>query len=309
MNFARWKLAIPLLLGAFVLGLRALLIGQPPFTDEGVYASMSYLVWHHPFEPLPSLCPISSINVYPWALSWLCALPSGSLQLVAFRAADALLAACCAISIYFLLVELSKNRWIAAGLGLLWTLCTNHPALINAGFKNAYAPGLLCVIWALWLLVRHREDPPLLCIGTLLGMTFLIREPLVVFALPIFVYVVWHLSWRQAVRLTAGAGFTAILGLAGLGLVRGGDIAANLRGIVGGGMALVTPGIRPAGSAAGDQKRIMTPARAIAAGADYLVVGRPIVEAADPKAAAQAIVDEIAQARDDVKAQQQQQQQ
>ena len=74
-------------------------------------------------------------------------------------------------------------------------------------------------------------------------------------------------------------------------------------------MALVTPGIRPAGSAAGDQKRIMTPARAIAAGADYLVVGRPIVEAADPKAAAQAIVDEIAQARDDVKAQQQQQQQ
>lgn len=93
------------------------------------------------------------------------------------------------------------------------------------------------------------------------------------------------------------------------GLVCSPEEAADLRGIVGGGMALVTPGIRPAGSAAGDQKRIMTPARAIAAGADYLVVGRPIVEAADPKAAAQAIVDEIAQARDDVKAQQQQQQQ
>ena len=89
------------------------------------------------------------------------------------------------------------------------------------------------------------------------------------------------------------------------GLVCSPEEAANLRGIVGGGMALVTPGIRPAGSAAGDQKRIMMPARAIAAGADYLVVGRPIVEAADPKAAAQAIVDEIAQA----KAQQQQQQQ
>jgi len=89
------------------------------------------------------------------------------------------------------------------------------------------------------------------------------------------------------------------------GLVCSPEEAANLRGIVGDGMALVTPGIRPAGSAAGDQKRIMTPARAIAAGADYLVVGRPIVEAADPKAAAQAIVDEIAQA----KAQQQQQQQ
>jgi len=58
----------------------------------------------------------------------------------------------------------------------------------------------------------------------------------------------------------------------------------------------VTPGIRPAGSATGDQKRIMTPAKAIDAGADYLVVGRPIVEAGNPKAAADAIVAEIAQA-------------
>jgi orotidine-5'-phosphate decarboxylase len=56
------------------------------------------------------------------------------------------------------------------------------------------------------------------------------------------------------------------------------------------------PGIRPAGSATGDQKRNMTPARAIAAGADYLVVGRPVTEAADPKAAAGAIQKEIAQA-------------
>ena len=72
--------------------------------------------------------------------------------------------------------------------------------------------------------------------------------------------------------------------------------AAALRKIVGHQMNLVTPGIRPAGSATGDQKRIMTPARAIAAGADYLVVGRPITEAADPKAAADAVQAEIAQA-------------
>jgi orotidine-5'-phosphate decarboxylase len=81
------------------------------------------------------------------------------------------------------------------------------------------------------------------------------------------------------------------------GLVCSPEEAANLRSIVGGKLALVTPGIRPAGSAAGDQKRIMTPAKAIAAGADYLVVGRPIVEAADPKAAAETIVAEIAQAK------------
>ena len=61
-------------------------------------------------------------------------------------------------------------------------------------------------------------------------------------------------------------------------------------------IALVTPGIRPAGADVGDQKRVMTPARAIAAGADHLVVGRPILEAPDPKAAAAAILAEIAAA-------------
>jgi orotidine-5'-phosphate decarboxylase len=80
------------------------------------------------------------------------------------------------------------------------------------------------------------------------------------------------------------------------GLVCAAAEVAHLRGIVGPGMVLVTPGIRPAGSAAGDQKRIMTPAQAIEAGADYLVVGRPVLEAADPRAAATAIVAEIEQA-------------
>jgi orotidine-5'-phosphate decarboxylase len=80
------------------------------------------------------------------------------------------------------------------------------------------------------------------------------------------------------------------------GLVCSPEEVANLRRITGQGMALVTPGIRPVGSAAGDQKRFTTPAKAIAGGADYLVVGRPIVDAPDPKAAADAIVAEIEQA-------------
>jgi orotidine-5'-phosphate decarboxylase len=80
------------------------------------------------------------------------------------------------------------------------------------------------------------------------------------------------------------------------GLVCSAAEAATLRSIVGRRMVLVTPGIRPAGAASGDQKRIMTPSAAIAAGADYLVVGRPILEAPDPKAAAEAIVVEIAAA-------------
>jgi orotidine-5'-phosphate decarboxylase len=85
------------------------------------------------------------------------------------------------------------------------------------------------------------------------------------------------------------------------GLVCSAEEAGKLRDIAGHGMVLVTPGIRPAGSAAGDQKRIVTPARAIEAGADYLVVGRPVVAAKDPKAAADAIVAEIALASTGVK--------
>ena len=80
------------------------------------------------------------------------------------------------------------------------------------------------------------------------------------------------------------------------GLVCSAAEVSLLRPIVGANMLLVTPGIRPSGAASGDQKRIMTPSAAIAAGADYLVVGRPILEAADPRAAAQAIVSEIAAA-------------
>src|SRR3954467_8716629 len=80
------------------------------------------------------------------------------------------------------------------------------------------------------------------------------------------------------------------------GLVCSPEEAASLHKIVGHQMSLVTPGVRPAGTATGDQKRVMTPGRAIAAGADYLVVGRPVVEASDPRAAAESIQTEITQA-------------
>ena len=59
------------------------------------------------------------------------------------------------------------------------------------------------------------------------------------------------------------------------------------------GRLIVTPGVRPAGAALGDQKRVATPAQAIADGADHIVVGRPIYRAKDPKAAARAVLDEL----------------
>ena len=80
------------------------------------------------------------------------------------------------------------------------------------------------------------------------------------------------------------------------GIVCSPSEAAAMRAVVGAGMAIVTPGIRPGGTPAGDQKRIATPTAAIRAGADHLVIGRPILEAADPKAAAHAIQKEIARA-------------
>lgn len=91
---------------------------------------------------------------------------------------------------------------------------------------------------------------------------------------------------ERLARLTAEAGLD--------GVVCSAQEAELLRAAIGPDFLLVTPGIRPAGSAVGDQSRILTPARAVAAGADYLVVGRPITQAADPVAALLAINAEIA---------------
>jgi orotidine-5'-phosphate decarboxylase len=81
------------------------------------------------------------------------------------------------------------------------------------------------------------------------------------------------------------------------GIVCSAEEAGAVRKIIGPDMALVTPGIRPAGSDLGDQKRVMTPELAIAAGASHLVVGRPITGAADRKAAALLILSDMAEGR------------
>jgi orotidine-5'-phosphate decarboxylase len=78
------------------------------------------------------------------------------------------------------------------------------------------------------------------------------------------------------------------------GIVASPAEAAAVRAIAGPGLAVVTPGVRPEGAHAGDQKRIATPAAAIRAGADYLVVGRPITAAPDRRAAAEALLRECA---------------
>lgn len=78
------------------------------------------------------------------------------------------------------------------------------------------------------------------------------------------------------------------------GIVASPHEVAILRDVVPKEFLIVTPGVRPAGSAAGDQKRVMTPREARAAGADLIVIGRPLRDAANPAAAARAIVEELA---------------
>jgi len=78
------------------------------------------------------------------------------------------------------------------------------------------------------------------------------------------------------------------------GIVTSAREAAEVRRELGTGFAIVTPGVRPAGSEVGDQARVVTPAEAIAAGATHIVVGRPITAAPNPQAAARAIVEEMA---------------
>ncbi len=95
----------------------------------------------------------------------------------------------------------------------------------------------------------------------------------------------------------------AVLRLAGLaaqagagGIVCSAREAAAIRAQVGGKVLLVTPGVRLPDDAVGDQKRVVTPGEAVRAGADYIVVGRPITKAADPAAAARRFAAEMAQA-------------
>ena len=90
---------------------------------------------------------------------------------------------------------------------------------------------------------------------------------------------------RHLAQLAAAAGLR--------GLVCSPQEIAPLRQVLPAEVQLVTPGIRPAGSASGDQKRVMTPADAITAGADWLVIGRPIYAAENPREAAEAIRDSL----------------
>ena len=103
----------------------------------------------------------------------------------------------------------------------------------------------------------------------------------------------YALAWSRLVRRRAEQAHE--LGVDGL-VASAAEAAMAARATIGAGMLLVTPGIRPAGAAPATRSASRRPAEAIRNGADYLVVGRPVTQAPDPRAAAEAIVAEIAAA-------------
>ena len=149
-----------------------------------------------------------------------------------------------------------------AGLGVAMTTVHATPQVMRAAARGAEGSGLL--VLAVTVLTSLSEDD-LREMGHTETAAALVER-----------------RTRQAME--AGIG----------GIVASAAEAAAVRAIVGPDRAVVTPGIRPAGSAAGDQTRVMTPREAMAAGASHLVVGRPILDAPDRLAAARAILAEMA---------------
>lgn len=146
---------------------------------------------------------------------------------------------------------------------------------LGVWMTNLHASGGRRMMAAARERLAHRANPPLLIAVTVL--TSLDADDLTAIGCPG--------DPRERVLRLATLARDAGLG----GVVCSPQEAAPVRAALGPGFRLVTPGVRPAGSDTGDQKRVMTPAEALAAGADYLVIGRPITAAPDPLAALAAI--------------------
>jgi hypothetical protein len=205
-----------------VIGSRLVLLGQPPFTDEGSYISLAYFLWHHPDGVREPPCALSGLNLYPTVFAWLCALP-GSVFLH-FRATDAVLAGLCAATFYAVLRTFT-GRPAALTQAVLWTMCFNHPAFVNAGFKNPFAPGFTCVLGALWLARKYATRPWPWAAGALLGMAFLLREPLITCLVPVLVYAGAQRGPRGVAQIVVACVATIALGVAALAWSRGIDLS------------------------------------------------------------------------------------
>ncbi len=155
-------------------------------------------------------------------------------------------------------------------------------AALGARMINVHAAGGPAMLAAAKAALDGISDPPELLAVTMLTSMDLAQAKAIGLGR----------SPAQQVELLARMGLDAGI----RGFVCSPQEVAALRALAGPEGVLVTPGIRPSGSAVGDQKRIATPAEALRQGASYLVVGRPITQAPDPAEAANAILREMAEA-------------
>ncbi len=160
-------------------------------------------------------------------------------------------------------VERAARNAARLGVAMLTVHASGGPAMLEAAVAGAASAERPPVILAVTVLTSL-DDAALAALGVPGGTAARVS------------------AWAEGAR-RAGCG----------GAVCSPHEAAALRSALGPGFLLVTPGIRPAGESAGDQRRIATPRAAVAAGADILVVGRPITAAADPAAAADAIAADL----------------
>jgi len=160
-------------------------------------------------------------------------------------------------------VARATARIAALGAGLLTVHAGGGRAMLEAAVQAARAGGSTRVLAV--TVLTSLDDGDLAQIGAIGPIGQLVKQ-------------------RAALAIAAGCD----------GVVASPHEVAGIRAIAPPSFLVVTPGVRPAGAAAGDQKRVMTPAQARAAGADLVVVGRPLRDAPDPGAAARAIVAELA---------------
>lgn len=179
------------------LGIRLAIIGAAPFTDDGSHVANAYHFWNH--DPSsPPVVFIPYINLYTRALCWLT--PLADPAFVLFRLADALLATGCTAVLYLLMLRFAAAPWACLAT-TLWALTFNHPLFIQAGMKNAFAPGFLLILVALLLLSGSLSRGRLAFAGVLLGLACMVREPLVMFCIPAGVLTMWRGSFRQSLIL------------------------------------------------------------------------------------------------------------
>lgn len=154
-------------------------------------------------------------------------------------------------------------------------------AELGVWMTNVHASGGLAMMEAAKkALLPFGNDAPMLIAVTVLTSMSDEDLKLIGIDVPAFEHV------QRLAKLTKQAGLD--------GVVCSAQEASVLKSLLGQDFKLITPGIRPVGSDVGDQHRVMTPPQALAAGSDYLVIGRPITKAADPLAALQAIHQSLA---------------